>query len=389
MKTRTMSARHAPLAPRASRARHYSPSHWILATGDRVRDTRAYVCCRIATNLKAYLMTLVTGPTSIVVLTCEFGDLSCPGQNADATSQCGDDSNIDDEKRNENAYCDCGYVGPLCSVCDDNYLETWAQYRACQPCGQGGSYAPLIILLSSVVLIGLSIVVCVLKIKGCKKKVMKFYRTGSVKWRILFFAGQVISQFSSISGNTGEKRKYPQPAATAAEVLGVSNIEVFSFVSLRCMMPDTHFYTTLLIKTVGPFVVLALLWTYPLFCFMIRKPSRSAWNFSARWSLVFLEVIVSATTTAIVQTLACDEFDDGHFLRVQLTLACDGSPHRRKWVIFAWLMGAVYPLGSCIFGSFPDHHKMTDAAIHHHDAQVYLCCSSCSFIPSAIKSRRF
>ena len=202
-----------------------------------------------------------------MVLACEFGDLSCPGSDANATSQCDDDSNIDDEKRIENPYCDCGYVGPLCSVCDDNYLETWAGYRACQPCGDGGSYVPLIFLLSSAVLVGLSIAACVFKIKGCKKKVMKFYRTGSVKWRILFFAGQVISQFSSISGNTGEKRKYPQPAATAAAALGVSNVEVFSFVSLRCMMPETHFYTTLLIKTVGPFIVLALLWTYPALLF--------------------------------------------------------------------------------------------------------------------------
>ena len=272
---------------------------------------------------------------------------SCPGQGANATSHCDDDSIIDDEKRIDNPYCDCGYVGPLCSVCDDNYLETWAGYRTCQPCGDGASYTPLIVLVSSVMLIGLSIAACVFKIKGCKKKLEALYATGENKLNILFFAAQMISQFASISGNTGEKRKYPQPAATVAAALGVSNVEVFSFVSLRCMMPETHFYTTLLFKTVGPFIVVVLLWIYPLVCYVSGRGARTAWHFSARWSLVFLEVIVPATTTTIAQTLACDQFDDGRFLRVQYTLACDGSPRRRKWVIFSYLMLAVYPIGAC------------------------------------------
>lgn len=237
-------------------------------------------------------------------------------------------------------------------MCDDNYLETWAGDRACTRCNKGGSYTPLIVLLGSITFIGLAIAACTMKFYGLKRKLKKLYRTGAVKWRVLFFASQVISQFASISGSTGEKRKYPQPAATVAAVLGMANVEVFSFVSLRCVFPDTHFYTNLLFKTLGPFAAIALLWIYPLVCRILRKDSRSAWHFSARMSLIFLEIIVPSTTTSIVQALACEKFDDGYYLRVQLSLACDGQPHRMRWVYYSWLMLAIYPLGTYLVRAF-------------------------------------
>ena len=167
------------------------------------------------------------------------------------------------------------------------------------------------------------------------------YATGSVKGTVLFFMLQVISNFAQISSNTGEKKVYPEPAASIASALGIANLNVFSFVSLRCMAPDTHFYTTLLFKTVGPFVIVALLFFYPI----IKRGNPVAWRTSARYSLIFLELILPSTTTTIGQTLSCEKFDDGFFLRTQLSVACDGSNRRRTWVAYACCMIAIYPIG--------------------------------------------
>ena len=143
-----------------------------------------------------------------------------------------------------------------------------------------------------IVIVG-GLIVCLCKMKRFKKKVMKLYRIGKVKLRTIFFVFQVISSFASISKDTGAQVKYPQPAASVAAAMGAANLDLFSFVSLRCMLPDTHFYTNLLIKTTTPFAVIALLFTYPLVHRASRKPYQKAWQTSARLSLFMLELVRS------------------------------------------------------------------------------------------------
>ena len=50
--------------------------------------------------------------------------------------------------------------------------------------------------------------------------------------------------------------------------------------------------------------------------------------------------------STIFTTFVCDKFDgDQLFLRAELTLACDGSPARRGWVVFAAIMVVLFPIG--------------------------------------------
>jgi hypothetical protein len=46
-----------------------------------------------------------------------------------------------------------------------------------------------------------------------------------------------------------------------------------------------------------------------------------------------------------VQTFICDDFEGDSFLRAQLTIDCDGSVRRRRWVAFSCVGLAVYPVG--------------------------------------------
>ena len=176
----------------------------------------------------------------------------------------------------------------------------------------------------------------------------KLYAIGAVKWRCIFFTAQVIASFSSISSETGEKVPFPDPAGTFAAALGISNLDVFSFISLRCMLPETNFYTMLLIKTIGPFCFITMLFCIPLACYIAQRPHRQAWHTSARLSLLCLEVALPSITTTIVQTLICDQYDNGSFLRAELSCACDDSHRREKWVYYAGLMFAVYPVGASL-----------------------------------------
>ena len=274
---------------------------------------------------------LPSGLSSNDVRACAFGESSCPD------IQCTDDA---DEQ--QSLYCGCGYHGPLCSVCADGYLLTWSREPICKPCGESENYVPLIIFGVGLVVVGgaLGVVFYACNLKATAEAL---YAIGAVKGSVLFFTLQVISNFAQISSQTGDKKTYPEPAASVASALGIANLDVFSFVSLRCMAPDTHFYTTLLFKTVGPFAIIALVFFYPL----IKRGDPAAWRTSARYSLIFLELILPSTTTTIGQTLSCEKFDDGYFLRAQLSVACDASNRRRSWVAFASFMIFVYPIGEC------------------------------------------
>ena len=111
------------------------------------------------------------------------------------------------------------------------------------------------------------------------------------------------------------------------------------------MVHRTSFYQKLVVKTVGPALVLVLLWLKPL---VDGKASSS--QLASKLSLLWLELIYTSVSTTIFETFACDEFDGEQlYLRVELTLACDGSPVRRGWVIYATFMLFVYCLGACTY----------------------------------------
>ena len=156
------------------------------------------------------------------------------------------------------------------------------------------------------------------------------------------FAG-VVTRASSSSGSSGEG--YPSSAARFAAGLGLSNLDLATFVPVGCLAPTATYYDTLLLKTLAPLGIVALLWTPAAVKHITRKDSAPAARIAARWSLFLMELIVSGVSTTVVQTFICDEFDDGRYLSAQLTLACDGASPRRLYAAYAVFMVLVYPIG--------------------------------------------
>lgn len=156
---------------------------------------------------------------------------------------------------------------------------------------------------------------------------------------------QVISAFSRISNDTGDKG-HPDPAASFAVALGATNIDFLQFVPMSCAVSSgIDFYWKMCIRTLAPIGAVLVLCLWPLSCIALRKPYVPAARKAAKLALILLEVMTPSVTTGVIQTFTCDKFDSGWFLRDELTLACDGSARRRKWVAVASVFIVVYPIG--------------------------------------------
>lgn len=127
---------------------------------------------------------------------------------------------------------------------------------------------------------------------------------------------------------------------------GIANFDILSVLPVRCAFQSANFYHYLLVKTLGPIAFVMSMWLYPLGCVLARRPTAGARRSVAYCGLLFLELVLPTVSTTIAQTLVCDSFDDGMFLRAQLTIPCNGRRRRKLWVAYSISMLAVYPLGA-------------------------------------------
>ena len=116
-------------------------------------------------------------------------------------------------------------------------------------------------------------------------------------------------------------------------------------VSLGCVFRSASFYGKVLFKSTAPLAVLVFLACYPISERLRGRPSEPAARSAKRLSLLLLEITLPSTTTTLIQTFICQQFDNGAFLRESLTIACDDSPRRRLWVVFSAVTLIVYMIG--------------------------------------------
>jgi len=127
--------------------------------------------------------------------------------------------------------------------------------------------------------------------------------------------------------------------------LGVTNLDVLGFVPLGCVFRNTNFYHKVLFQTISPVAIIALLWCYPILCALCGKSREVATRTVKRFALLLLVVCLPSISTSLIQVLVCDSFEDGSFLRAQLTLSCSDSEWRTQWVAIALVGIVAYPIG--------------------------------------------
>lgn len=145
--------------------------------------------------------------------------------------------------------------------------------------------------------------------------------------------------------SAAEETSFPEPARTLVSGLGIFNLDFLSYVPAECVYRESSFYTKLLIKTVGPLIIVAGLWAQPLIEAIARRPGvQGSANLAVVRMSIFLELIVPSISTTISDTLYCSCFDNGSFLRAQMTISCEDATWR-SWAAYAGCCIVIFPIG--------------------------------------------
>ena len=78
------------------------------------------------------------------------------------------------------------------------------------------------------------------RLNAAAETLNQLYQSGQVKFLILLLMFQVVSQFSQVVASSGNGR-YPEPARTFVQQLGLANFDALAVVPVDCMYSNTNF----------------------------------------------------------------------------------------------------------------------------------------------------
>ncbi|CAB1102169.1 unnamed protein product [Ectocarpus sp. CCAP 1310/34] len=256
-------------------------------------------------------------------------------------------------------YCADGYEGPYCSVCADGYAPGTAyQCHECSGTSMGSAVGvaaavvAVVLLMVAVVAADLVRVVdgddSIKDARTLKGRLSRFHAFVVTAFplttvKIVVVAWQIITQFGAIAGFV-----YPEEYQDFLNALTPVNLDIGFILSYSCVV-ITDFFDRLLIATIGPVVVLALL----ALTFVVgRKRNidseaavRAVKNKHLSAALFVMFFIYSSVSFTVFQTFVCDTLDDGvSYLRADYSLTCD-TPRYGAFRGYAAVMVCVYPIG--------------------------------------------
>ena len=135
---------------------------------------------------------------------------------------------------------------------------------------------------------------------------------------MLFFACQVIYQnHTVVSDKAGASVTYAEPALSVIKFMGIFSLDVLSLTPPACIWPGATFYTSLLLKTAGPFAAVVALWCLMgvryVNCYWLmrkaandkerlefQKSARSSIRYAIEYSFLFLNLVIPYFTWELV-----------------------------------------------------------------------------------------
>ncbi|GMI31435.1 hypothetical protein TeGR_g2949 [Tetraparma gracilis] len=264
-------------------------------------------------------------------------------------------------------YCAEGHTGAYCGVCLDGYSEVGTSLTGmtCVEC-TGSNKAT--VALGAVVLAVLLIAPCVYfwlkrrksedvleaamgdakaalatkkQLEKKKKAADAFLNNVQTPFKILLSYAQIVSGFSFNFGI-----RFPKFFSSVMTAMSFANLDFISVTPMGCLF-STSYHHQLLTYTVLPLVAFAAL--LGLYKMLGRRSSTTSNNelrdqvFNSFLLLTFL--VLPTTSTKILNTFACYEFDDGsRQLKGDLGIDCDSATHK-FFELYAKCMIVVYPVG--------------------------------------------
>eukprot|EP00903_Cladosiphon_okamuranus_P009051 g8653.t1 len=301
-------------------------------------------------------------------------------------------------------YCATGYSGPYCAVCESGYSTGVS--HTCHSC-DSSYWAGMVVVMALtgvVVVVGLVIILNDLvgnpaltdlseshfSVMSRRLRTIPFH-----KLKIPLVVFQIMTQYASITSI-----EFPPVFQTFLSAISVINLELGWLFSSVCMV-DVNFHGNLLATTIGPLVVLFVLFatylytckkhglqaqqevddqaSYPISSMSMNyhhnlagaggggggaslSPRSSSENETsaepagsvirrvqdkyATVALTMAFLLYSTVSTVIFQTFTCDELEDvgERWLRADYGIDCDSSKHK-AFQVYAGFMILVYPVG--------------------------------------------
>ena len=222
--------------------------------------------------------------------------------------------------------CATGFMGPLCAHCDSGFYLAWT--GKCRECGTTGNLRVVIRVTVAVGLVAIGVLIwnfCRLRrlrSTATYKYLSEMRKVGVVKFRTVFFTFQTLSEFARISSLMDDNKEYPEPTNTVASILGLANLDWERYLPVACSYSRMDYHFTLCFRTIGPFLVLGLIWTWPLFIAARRKPRENATQRAAKLSIIWFELIYISTSTTILRCFVCQRIAGKNYLSAQYVLSC-------------------------------------------------------------------
>ncbi|CAM9106040.1 unnamed protein product, partial [Hapterophycus canaliculatus] len=175
------------------------------------------------------------------------------------------------------------------------------------------------------------------------------------KLKILVVVWQILTVFPSITGV-----EFPPAYSRFLSWIGVVNLDVGHIFTASCILPAVSFYHRLLLTTLTPLVLAAVL---VLTYWMAKRrvglgsagvlAARAAWSRHMAAGLLLTFLVFTSTSTMAFKTFPCDnEAVRGEsYLRADMSLSCDSNEHR-FFRIYAGIMIVVYPVGIPLLYAF-------------------------------------
>jgi len=258
---------------------------------------------------------------------------------------------------NTSTQCKKGHEGMYCSVCERGYYQRAGRCTSCKSSGN-----ELLMTIVPSVLLALILFSYYLYLNRDKirdfitKKIVEMadtadqYKFGAIKtkFKIILAFVQIINQLPFVLNVD-----FPFTYIKFLEILWVFNLDFVEFLNFDCLY-YRNFYDKLVTATTGPFVlvgtIVLILRIRHSIAFRMNEtnPSYSFSQFkndSIFLSLLVSFVVFSPVSIKLLQTFACESFEDGSSrLIADYSIECKGAEYE-FYVGYASIFTVVYPIG--------------------------------------------
>jgi hypothetical protein len=253
--------------------------------------------------------------------------------------------------------CKDGSEGPTCSVCSDDYYRNGN--GGCDVCEDSTTAVDIFLAVLIVVLIA-SFFYCWRKKEWIREKIedlankvdetlekyeLKVYLT---KMKILVAFLQILVNIPQVLAVV-----FPKSFEKFIRAFGLVNLSFLDAFATECMF-NTNFYTSLLVSTIGPPLVVLLADVVLRIRHIIavrENISRPRYTYKQKnidrkiFFCIVAFFVFSPVSITIFQTFVCDKYEDGKkYLVADASVECGTDTHN-SYVIYAGFMILLYPIG--------------------------------------------